>query len=121
MNVQPENASGGDVKTTAAAALVVGACAMCCAPLIGAPVLGLLSTAGVGLALAGKIGLGALGLTGLGIYLFAKSRRYSVPTTDAKNCGCAADGGRNTRSTCNLSSNKPSLVEPGRNIVRSIC
>jgi hypothetical protein len=40
--------------------LAVAACAVCCAPLIAAPVLGLMAASGIGLAVAGQIGIALL-------------------------------------------------------------
>ena len=103
MIVQSEpNGPGGAGKTAAAAALVVAGCAACCAPLIAAPVLGVLSAAGVGLALLGKIGLGVLVLTGIGVYMFARTRRSSRVD---KGCQCAPDSGCNVASACDLPAN----------------
>jgi hypothetical protein len=66
--------------------LAVAACAVCCAPLIAAPVLGLLAAGGVGLALAGQIGIAVLLAVGIGGYVWYRRRQRRQ--VEASSCGC---------------------------------
>jgi hypothetical protein len=50
--------------------LALAACAVCCAPLIAAPMLGLLAASGIGLAVAGQIGIAILLVAGVSGYIW---------------------------------------------------
>lgn len=95
---------------TTAGLLIVAGCTACCAPLIAAPVLGLIAAGGAGLALAGQIGLGALVLAGLGLYLVARRRRAAASLAAATGCGCAPDAGCNTGDACELPATNPAAL-----------
>lgn len=67
--------------------LAVAACAVCCAPLAAAPVLGVLAAGGVGLAVAGQVGAAFLLAAGLGGYVWHLARQRKQAA--AKSCGCS--------------------------------
>ena len=76
------------VKGAAASGgLALAACAVCCAPLIAAPVLGLLAASGIGLAAAGQMGLVMLLIGGTGAYIWYRLRHRK--RTAVASCGCA--------------------------------
>jgi hypothetical protein len=66
--------------------LAVAACAVCCAPLIAAPVLGLLAASGIGLAVAGQIGIAFLLAAVAGGYVWYRRRQRKRAETAS--CGC---------------------------------
>lgn len=66
--------------------LALAACAVCCAPLIAAPVLGLLAAGGIGLAVAGQIGIAVLLAVGVGGYVWYRRRQRRQLA--AASCGC---------------------------------
>lgn len=67
--------------------LAVAACAVCCAPLIAAPVLGLLAASGIGLAVAGQIGIAFL--VAVGVVGYVWFRRHKRKQAAASSCGCS--------------------------------
>ncbi|MCZ8548171.1 hypothetical protein OOJ09_28685 [Mesorhizobium qingshengii] len=79
-------------KTNAGTGLFLGACTVCCAPLIGPPIIAAIAAGGLGLALVGQLGL-ALGVVAAGGF-FLLSRRKAAPNADfqtlmaAGQCGC---------------------------------
>tara|TARA_R110002051_G_scaffold102297_5_gene173588 strand:- start:6714 stop:7004 length:291 start_codon:yes stop_codon:yes gene_type:complete len=66
--------------------LAVAACAVCCAPLIAAPVLGLMAASGIGLAVAGQIGIALLLTAGVGSYVWY--RHHKRKQAASSSCGC---------------------------------
>lgn len=64
--------------------LAIAACAVCCAPLIAAPVLGILAASGIGLAAAGQIGIALLLAVAVGGYVWYRRRKRKR----ASSCGC---------------------------------
>ncbi len=83
------------------AGLGIAACAACCAPIIIAPVAGLIAAGGAGLALAGQVGLGVLVLAGVGAYVVLR-RRQAAAQRAAASCNCAPDAGCNVGDVCEL-------------------
>lgn len=77
--------------------LAVAACAVCCAPLVAAPVLGLLAAGGIGLAVAGQIGIALLLAVGLGGFVWHRARQRKQ--TAATSCGCSPTSRCKTRDT----------------------
>jgi hypothetical protein len=67
--------------------LAIAACAVCCAPLIATPLLGLLAASGIGLAILGQIGIAVLLVAGFGGYVWYRRRlRKRARSTS---CECA--------------------------------
>jgi hypothetical protein len=82
-NMKVNNAVKGAAAT---GGLALAACAVCCAPLIAAPVLGLLAAGGIGLAVAGQVGIALL--LGAGVAGYVWYRRGQRKLTAASSCGC---------------------------------
>ena len=81
--------------------LGIAACAACCAPILIAPVAGLIAAGGAGLALAGQVGLGVLVIAGVGGYVVLR-RRQAAAQKAAASCNCAPDAGCNVGDACEL-------------------
>ena len=77
------------------AVLAAGACAVCCAPLVAAPVVAIFAAGGATLALFGQVAL-ALGiLTAGGGYLWWRNRARRRQLA-AASCGCGPSEGCNS-------------------------
>lgn len=84
------------------AGLGIAACAACCAPILIAPVAGLIAAGGAGLALAGQVGLGAVVIAGVVAYVLLR-RRQAAAQKAAASCNCAPDAGCSVGDACDLS------------------
>lgn len=82
------------------AGLGVAACAACCAPLVIAPIAGLIAAGGAGLALVGQVGMGLAVLAGVGAYVLLRRREAAQRATAS--CNCAPDSGCNVGDACEL-------------------
>ena len=83
------------------AGLGVAACAACCAPILIAPVAGLIAAGGAGLALAGQVALGVLVIAEVGTYVVLR-RRQAAAQKAAASCNCAPTAGCNVGDGCEL-------------------
>ena len=79
----------------APAAILIVACAACCAPLIAAPVAALIAVSGAGFAIAGQIGLAVLIVAGAGVYLWIRQIRCAK----AAACACSSTTGCNAATS----------------------
>lgn len=66
--------------------VALGACAVCCAPIVGSALLTFGAAGGAGLALFGQIGLGLAALGGIGLFVLV--RRRAARRRVAATCGC---------------------------------
>ncbi|WP_072386643.1 hypothetical protein [Hyphomicrobium sp. CS1BSMeth3] len=66
--------------------VALGACAVCCAPIVGSALLAFGAAGGAGLALFGQIGLGLAALGGIGLFVLV--RRRAARRRAAAACGC---------------------------------
>lgn len=84
----------------ATTAMVVAACAVCCAPLIAPPVLALFATAGIGAALFGRLEfVVAVAVLAGGLLLYRHSQRRKATT---RACGCQPNEGCTVGNECRL-------------------
>jgi hypothetical protein len=83
------------------AGLGIAACAACCAPILIAPIAGLIAAGGAGLDLAGQVGLGVLVIAGAGAYAVLR-RRKAAAEKAAASCNCVPDAGCNVGDACQL-------------------
>lgn len=82
---------------TATGGLALAACAVCCAPLIAAPVLGILAASGIGLVVAGQVGIAVLLGVGVGGYAWYRHRQRKHVASKA--CGCSSTTSCGTSAT----------------------
>lgn len=103
--------SNHKTKTTAikTGALVIVACAACCAPLIATPVIALFVVGGVTLAFLGKIALAALFIVGAGAYFLLRNNSRKPQHTN-NSCSCSSKSGHNTKDVCELPTQKTEVV-----------
>ena len=107
LNQKENNMSNRKTKMMAVktGAVVITACAVCCAPLIAAPVVALFVAGGVTLALLGKIGLAALFILGGAVYFWHRNNSRKLQDTN-KPCSCSSSLDHNTGDVCELPTKK---------------
>lgn len=94
--------TGAGAALGGAGILVLGAaaCAACCAPLIGGPLLAILAASGLGLAVIGRFGLVLVLMATIALYVAFHLRQRQV--NGARTCACPPDVGCNAGESCAL-------------------
>ena len=95
-------------KFVVPAAVTIGACAACCAPLVAPWLIAAFAASGAGLALAGQVGLALAIIAGGSGYLWWRHRQSRTReaarrlASPAASCGCGPGEGCSTGDACAL-------------------